>query len=239
MSTVETFFCRRLPKSLEDGGEILPDADEIKHIGIKRYTIGDQIEFVDGHGNRALCCVVQKNPFQFELVDLQRDVNKHTITLVLAVLKGDAFDLAIQMAVELGVTHFIFWGANRSIAKLDVNDEKVKRKLELKIKEACKQTRRSIFPTFEFASSKTLRAVLGQDSTPTVCYEHATELLSKRAGGGSAGDRDVLIVGPEGGITDEEVEMFKDMGADFVSLGDHILKAPTAVACALSQLVLD
>jgi 16S rRNA (uracil1498-N3)-methyltransferase len=157
--------------------------------------------------------------------------------------KGDKLELIIQKATELGAHKFVPFNAARSIVKWD--DKKGDKKLERwkKIaKEAAEQSHRSIVPTitkpFSFES-------LIQDSKnfdyKIVAYEeeakageksHFASLLSKMETGQSL----LVVFGPEGGLTEKEVQKLMDNGFLACGLGPRILRTETAPFYVLSAI---
>jgi 16S rRNA (uracil1498-N3)-methyltransferase len=264
MANLEYFFM--------DSDGSLPKSEE-HHLKVKRYSVGDHICLTNGEGKVDDVVITAVNPISYDVITSKTFPHPFTdkrpkIKLVLALLKGKAWDDAVKMAVELGVDEIVPWQANRSIAKWN-KPERDLADLEALVLEASKQCRRAWFPEVhglvksrDFADLPSLTS-----ETAIVLYEHATlpliqvlgpEVLGPEHGlwpsqdaeaglrspqddggrlrsrhdDGGAGEI-TLVIGPEGGITDVEIAKLGSHGAKMASLGDLILRAPTAVASTL------
>lgn len=160
------------------------------------------------------------------------------INLVYALVKGDKFDLVVQKTSELGVSKIIPFDAKRSVVKIDKNKQEAKVARWQKIAiEACKQSNRSSLVAV--TSIATLKELVEYKSELNlIAYESASEvntsilysLLKKQY-------NDItLVVGPEGGFSESEVEFLKDNDFIEVSLGKRILRSETAPIYLLSVI---
>ena len=153
----------------------------------------------------------------------------------------DKIEQVLQHGTEVGAAGFLVWSAARSVAKLGAND-KVDRRLERWrgiVKGAAEQSGRGVLPEVEWATNSrdVAERARGFDAT-LVAHEAATESLADvlaRLPGTTA--RLLVIVGPEGGLTDEEVARFAGTGASLVSLGPRVLRTETAALVALAQIL--
>jgi 16S rRNA (uracil1498-N3)-methyltransferase len=104
-------------------------------------------------------------------------------------------------------------------------------------REAAKQARRAWFPEVSpLASTDEVMALVGSAPLALVLHEEATESLPARVSGGVP-DGVVLVVGPEGGLTPEELVAFTEAGAGSVRLGAEVLRTSTAGVAAVSALL--
>lgn len=156
------------------------------------------------------------------IVDLSRETY-----LFVSLVKKDKFEWIVEKATELGVSHIIPIVSART-EKKDINSMRLK----TIIKEAAEQSGRGKLPI--------LAEVLGLEKALANYSSHgkiALEPLAPRFLAGDFSSVDGIFVGPEGGWTGEEIEMFKKYGVMTRSLGSQILRTETAVVAGLSQIV--
>jgi 16S rRNA (uracil1498-N3)-methyltransferase len=148
--------------------------------------------------------------------------------VVQAIPKGDRGELAVEMLTEVGVDVIIPWAAQRCVAqwKGDKEDKGVA-KWRTAAREAAKQSRRPRTPQIlNLASTKDVVRLIGETQHAWVLHEDGDIRLS----GISVpiqGDL-LLIIGPEGGISTQELEQFAEAGAQVVRLGPTVLRTSTA-----------
>jgi 16S rRNA (uracil1498-N3)-methyltransferase len=156
---------------------------------------------------------------------------------VQALPKGDRGELAVEVLTEVGVSTIVPWAAARSVAVW--RGERAERSLakwRATAREAAKQSRRAWFPRVEpLATTTAVRDLLAATDLAVVLHEDATTSLA----GLSVPQRGSLtvVVGPEGGLTDEEVSLFTDAGAEAVRLGAEVLRTSTAGVVAAAALL--
>lgn len=220
-------------------GEVVELAgDEGKHAAsVRRMRVGESIALSDGHGTRAsgVVAAVTANSLSVRVNNVVLDEKPAIqITLIQALAKGDRDELAIQAATELGAIGFIPWQAKRSISRWDSKAEKGRQRWHSIVTEAAKQSLRSWFPTVKPIVSTTelvkLVPTLGQ---VLVLDPTANSSLVELEIAASV----ALIVGPEGGIDQSELELLEQAGAVRVHLGNGILRTSTAGMAAISYLV--
>ena len=154
-----------------------------------------------------------------------------------ALAKGDRAELAVEMLTEVGVAEVVPWQASRSVARW--SSDRVDRGLNrwrTTAREAAKQSRRLRVPSVSApASSAALAARLSHADLALVLHEDATEPIA--AVSLPAQGEVVVVVGPEGGISPEELTRFADVGARTVRVADHVLRTSTAGVVALAALL--
>jgi 16S rRNA (uracil1498-N3)-methyltransferase len=193
----------------------------------------------DGGGLRVTCAVVAagKAELQLSVIEVCREPESQPrFVLVQALAKGDRDDQAIEAATEFGVDEVVPWQASRSIVQWrGERGDKARRKWESTVAAAAKQSRRARVPVVgELLTTKALAARIGASAVAYVLHEDATQSL---AGQALPEDGDVLVVvGPEGGITADEVAAFEAAGALTVRLGDTVLRSSSAGPAALAVL---
>ena len=156
--------------------------------------------------------------------------------LVQALAKGDRDDQAIEAATEFGVDEVVPWQAARSIVQWrGERAEKARRKWESTVAAAAKQSRRARVPVVaELATTKALSTRIAGAAAAYVLHEDATASLAAQPLPTTA--TCCVVVGPEGGITPEEVAAFEAAGAVTVRLGETVLRSSSAGPAALAVL---
>jgi 16S rRNA (uracil1498-N3)-methyltransferase len=156
--------------------------------------------------------------------------------LVQALAKGGRDELAVETATELGVDEVVPWQAARSVVQWrGERGTKARAGWESIARAAAKQSRRARVPAIAaLASSADVQARMGGAALAVVLHEDADAALAGMLLP-SAGDV-VLVVGPEGGITPDELELFGGAGAMVCRLGPHVLRSSTAGPAAIAVL---
>ena len=221
---------------------------EGKHALVKRLELGERIDLGDGTGRRALGTVASINAdgVSVQVQELNKERNVPSIYLVQALAKDGRDLLAIETATELGVYGVLPWSADRSIVRWKgERAAKAHTKWQNTVTAAAKQSRRALIPEVYDLYSTTdlvelIEEVTGQGSAVFILHEQATERLSaqaaKLAGGENLPEEIYLLVGPEGGISDREVQLFTEAGAHLALLGDEVLRSSTAGSAAMCTL---
>ena len=165
----------------------------------------------------------------------QHKIQNPIVCVAQAVAKGDRADLSIEILTEVGVDKIIPWQANRSVSKLENKTEKLIQKWQSIARESTKQARRSFMPEIlNLVNSKDLvdefqnfENIIVLDPDSSVNFTDAIKNNSKRI---------LLVIGPEGGIDENEMTLFKNANVVFASLGESILR--TSSAGAISAAIL-
>jgi 16S rRNA (uracil1498-N3)-methyltransferase len=201
-----------------------------------RYNVGSQVVLFDGTDSDFLCLISGMRNLAATVQVLQKkataDVSQRkNIWLCLALLKKDNFDLAVQKATELGVSNIVPIICEHS-EKKKLNLERM-RKISV---EASEQSGRGNIPVihlpmtlsevFQTGILPQEKVVFHPSGVPFKEYQADTNQISL-----------AIFVGPEGGFSDKEIELFKSHNAPIFSLGPQILRAETA-AIAVSALFL-
>ena len=207
---------------------------------VLRLSVGEEVLVADRRGARVLTTAREVRGDLVQLRLLARDDEPAPalrLTLVQALAKDGRDEDAVEAATELGVDAVVPWQADRSIVRWKgPKAEKGLRKWSNVIERAAKQSRRGRWP--ELASLVTTGELAqlcrGEGVTPFVLHEDATEPLAS-ADLPSRGEI-FLVVGPEGGISPQEVERLVAAGARPVRLGQQVLRASTAGPAAVAVL---
>ena len=204
---------------------------------VRRVRVGEAVDLVDGRGTRASCRVASVARDVVELTVVRRTVEptpSPRVVLVQAIAKGDRGELAVELATEVGVDEIVPWSAERSIVKWEgERGERALRRWRSTAREAGKQSRRAWLPqVLDPHTTAQLAALIPAASAVLVLHEGTTAPLAL-VDLPPAGDV-LLVVGPEGGVTDDELAILTAAGAQAVRLGSSVLRTSTAGAAAAS-----
>ncbi|GHJ98798.1 16S rRNA (uracil(1498)-N(3))-methyltransferase [Streptomyces sp. NPDC003753] len=227
------------------GGRYVLDGPEGRHaVSVKRLRPGETVVLTDGAGRWAECEVVDTEG-KDRLVVHMHGVNEEPlesprITVVQALPKGDRGELAVETMTEVGVDAIVPWQASRCITQWK-GDRGLKAlgKWRATAREAGKQSRRVRFPEVaDAATTKQVAALLAKADFAAVLhsdFEYGSEPLATAQL--PAEGEIVLVVGPEGGISSEELALFREAGAKAYVLGRSVLRTSTAGTAAAALLL--
>lgn len=215
--------------------------DEAHHAAqVARLREGESVDISDGRGWRAAGVAKSVSKSLVEVAvstpvfEAERAVH---FTLVQALAKGDRDEMAVQASTELGVSRVVPWQSERSISRWE-GDKRAKgvARWQAIAREAAKQSVRSRIPvvTEPVATSGIVPAVNG--AHVLVLDPRSTLGIGEWAQANSTATAIALVVGPEGGITDAEVETLVAAGATAVRVGDDIMRTSTAGPAAIAAL---
>lgn len=213
---------------------------EAKHaVTVNRSRVGDEIRVGNGRGLMAAGIIetIEPGAVGIRVTDVSVEPERRPrLVLVQALAKGDRDELAIQAATELGVSAIVPWAASRSVSRWEgPKKEKGRARWETIVREASKQSIRSFVPPVHpIASTADLRD-LAAGSRVILLDPKATDRLSGLEPG--VDERDLLlVVGPEGGISNSELQLLEAAGAERMRLGDTVLRTSSAGPAALAVL---
>jgi len=221
------------------GGILVLTGAEARHAAtVRRIGPGESVSLTDTRGRLAVGTVRSAGRAELDIQILElAQVPEPTpqLTVVQAIPKGDRGELAVQMLTEVGVDHIVPWRAQRSVAQW--RGERAVKSLDKWRRtafESSKQSRRAHFATVaEPLDTKQLLGSLQEADLVVVLHEDAAAPLGLVDP--NPAQRIVVIVGPEGGISPEEIEV---LGADRCHrLGDTVLRTSTAGVVAASVLL--
>ncbi len=218
-------------------------AEETRHArDVLRLQSGDEVFVFDGVGREFRCSVQNINRDSSDLsvlaeVEPARPESPLDLTLAIALLKGEKFDLVIQKTTELGVKHIVPLETERGEVRLRDGDNAQKRLTRWRriALEAAKQTGRAYVPRIDAPLTLDLRLRFPRD-IEGISTDAARLMFSERAGRslseatntlGQPGEI-IALVGSEGGWTDGEIESAREGAWEIVTLGGRILRAETA-----------
>ena len=237
------------------GSLVTLSAHETHHLmHVLRMTPGDEAFVFDGCGREYRCSFrrVENNHAQLEISDTLSDLVESPLhlTLAQALAKGERFDFIIQKATELGVNGITPLVTRYADVRLD-DQQKTKRverwrRISLEAMKQCGRRR-----LVEITSPRTLREfIAANEASPDALPAAASHLVraklffSERGGiavtdalaGISKTCPIVALVGPEGGWSDDELDLLNDFGCQAVTLGPRVLRTETAAVVAITLI---
>ncbi|WP_422746296.1 16S rRNA (uracil(1498)-N(3))-methyltransferase [Mycobacterium sp. WMMD1722] len=236
------FYVERVP---QPGAEALVDGDEGHHAAtVRRIRVGEHLDLSDSAGAVAHCVVtdVQKGRLTARVLERRAVApSVPTVTVVQAIPKSDRGELAVELATEAGADAVIAWQAARCVARWEsaAKVDKGLRRWSAVARSAARQSRRPVIPpvTGVVTTSELVRRVesaVAAGGWVLALHESATKPLT--AVPLADAPELTLIVGPEGGISDEELTELTQAGAIAVRMGPTVLRTSTAAAVALGAL---
>ncbi|MBP2033034.1 16S rRNA (uracil1498-N3)-methyltransferase [Clostridium algifaecis] len=222
--------------------------EDVKHIyKVLRLEAGDKISINNCEGEEFLAEIesVNKEQVQARIIEklLLNNESKLDIYLFQGFPKASKMDLIVQKATELGVKKIIPVFTERVVVKNKQGESKKVDRWRRISKEACKQCKRSVIPEIECPLEfDDMLKILPDMDLILVPYENEENLGIKKLS--SYIDRDkikkiAIIIGSEGGFSEEEITCLKDLGANIVTLGPRILRTETAGFVAISLLMYE
>ena len=233
------------------GDSVVVEGDEARHaVVVRRIRVGERVLLVDGHGTSATCAVTSTSraaqtagqsaalsavlSATVEHVAVEPSPSP-SVTVVQAIPKGDRGELAVEVLTEIGVDRIVPWAAARSVGVWrGQRSHKALARWRSTAREAGKQSRRSWLPEVTtMATTHEVAALLEQADLAVVLHEGANASLSALSLDGVRSI--VVVVGPEGGLTDEELSVFG--GGHVVAMGESVLRTSTAGVAAVAALL--
>jgi 16S rRNA (uracil1498-N3)-methyltransferase len=225
------FFVDDLPTTVGSSYDFAND-DANHAIRVLRMQAGDEFMLSDGKGSwsQVVAQEVKKKSMQVRIMDsgFQAPLAT-TITVVQAIPKGDRAKEAIELLTEAGVDRIVPWASARSIGKGS-------EKFAITAREASKQSRRFRIPEVtELATTAQICEAIKISDLAIAFHESATTKLSDQVSSHNV-EHLLIIIGPEGGLTDEEISAFTQAGAKVALMGRPILRSAHAGIAAVSAV---
>jgi len=226
---------------LATADRLVLDGPEGRHAAtVRRLRAGERLDLADGAGLVAHGVVEVAHKDRLEvLIDARTTSPAPALQLVAAqaLPKGDRGELAVELMTEVGVDGVVAWAAERCVTRW--SGERAGKALErwrATAREAAKQSRRPWWPPVEGpVSTGELAERAGRAALALVLHEGAGEPLAGVALP-EAGEV-LLVVGPEGGVTEAELEALTAAGARAVRMGPTVMRTSTAGAAAAAALL--
>ena len=228
------FFVPDLPTQV--GASYSFNSEDANHaIKVLRIEVGEIFRVSDGNGGWANVQVteVTKRSLETTVLDVGRqEPLEIKFTVVQALPKSDRAKEAVELLTEAGADVIVPWLANRSISRTEVIS-----KFATTAREASKQSRRLFIPQLhETVKEKGVIELIKAADLALVFHESAQVKLSEIITPQTKAKNVVVVIGPEGGITDEELAAFAAAGAHVAGLGRPILRSAHAGLAALSAI---
>ena len=233
------------PNQIENNKAYITGED-VNHIkNVLRCTIGEQIEICEKSDkpNKYLVKIIDidKDKIECEIIE-NIEINNEPQTKIhifQGLPKAEKMELIIQKCTELGVCSFTPVEMHRSIVKINNNDEKKKIDRWQKIAEtAAKQSGREIIPKVNnLIDINEFVSICNKYDLVFVAYENENNTFLKDELKRFNGNSIAVLIGPEGGITEEEIDILKKTNAKIISLGKRILRTETA-PIVISSIIL-
>jgi 16S rRNA (uracil1498-N3)-methyltransferase len=232
---LSTFF---VPEGIDFSvNQIEVGGDEAHHgVNVLRLKHSEEVKISDGVGSWGIGKVSQlsKKSFTVEISDRGFEHSpKQRVLVVQAILKNDANKEAVDFLTQVGADEIIPWQSQHSIGKID---DKSFSKWHSAARESSRQSRRVRIPAIvNVHSTESLISKIKGLQNIFVLHESAENRLSQIEINQEVDV--ILIVGPEGGLSEIEVNTFVDAGAKVVRLGESVLRAANAGAAAVSVVM--
>lgn len=213
------------------GDRIVLEAEEAHHARVRRLARGDRVALFDGSG-RSYTGTVEQNTTTQLAVHIDDELPARAgespvqLTLAIALLKSDRFEWMIEKTTELGVACIRPFVCEHSLAQPSASRQTRWRNIALS---AAKQCGRSVVPSIEPPCD--FGDILAHaDADHLLYWERSTDVVNLQGPRAQA----TLIIGPEGGFADAEVERARRAGCSIATLGPRILRAETAAIAAVA-----
>ena len=229
---------QRYFSNLKKNNDYILSSDDSYHIKkVMRMNLNDKIEIVDNK-KVFICEIISFDPVIAKInseINENHENEKHII-LVQSLVNETKMDFVLQKGVELGVNEFYgYKAANSVIKENDKKDKKIIRWQRI-VKEASEQSKRNIIPKVndiigikELCSIKAdVKLLLSVNETSKNIKNILKEIKKY--------DTLMLVIGPEGGFTTQEEDMFINSGFIRTSLGSRVLRSETAGMVAISMI---
>ena len=226
--------------------------EDVNHIkNVLRKKQGDQIIICNTEKSTDYLCEITSIQEQIECNIIEKIDNNVESNVKVSIFQGlpkaDKMELVIQKAVELGVYDITPVEMKRCVVKLDDKDKKKKLDRWQKISEvAAKQSGRNYIPKINSVISiKNICNLCPKYDIVIVAYENEKnntlkqELQKLKEKYNNQELKIAILIGPEGGIDEEEIELLKNNGGQIVTLGNRILRTETVALNVLSIIMYE
>jgi 16S rRNA (uracil1498-N3)-methyltransferase len=203
---------------------------------VRRLRVGEVVWLTDGRGARGHGSVeaVRRGALDLTIIEwVALPPPAPRLVVVQALAKGGRDEDAVESMTEVGVDEILGWSASRSVAKWT---DRTQSKWQSTTDAAARQARRSWWPTIAGpVSTDEVAKRLEAATLALVLHESTTTEQLSALEAPTVGEV-IVVVGPEGGISDGELSVFEAAGARTVRLGDTVLRSSTAGVAALSAI---
>ena len=224
------------------GAVVRLDGAEGRHaVAVRRLGVGETVVLTDGAGagvSGSVVGVVGKDVLEVEVSGLLAEAEPELRLIVVQALpKGDRGELAVELMTEVGVDEVVPWAASRCITQWKgERGAKALGKWRATAREAGKQSRRLRFPVVrEAMTTRQVAELMAGAALAGVLHEEGS--LPLASADLPAKGEVVLVVGPEGGVSADELARFAEAGAAPYRLGRSVLRTSTAGVAAGALLL--
>jgi len=232
-----------VPQAQIEKGLLKVEGSEVRHIRrVLRLKVGDRLVLFDGSAKEYEGIIVEESPssvvMKVENISSPAKESPLEITLAQSLLKGEKMEYLIQKATELGIKKIIPFFSSRSVPLLD-KSKRLRRyhRWEKIAIEACKQCGRIAVPKVEpLQNYSEMLGMAPSEALRLILWEKEGQGLKEVLDGSKGKTEIFFVVGPEGGMSDEEVGEAQKAGFIPITLGKRILRSETAGLCLLSVL---
>ena len=219
------------------GEECVLSEDEAVHLSrVLRLQTGATIECLDGQGGcfQAECLEVHRSRVQIRILSIHRSVPQFPeITLAVALAKGSKWEELIRPVTELGVSRLTPLVSERTEGEFSLSKfESKKIRWQKMAQEACKQSGNLWIPEFDQPTS--FMDLIKEIENDHDCWMGSLHSQSRKLAPSLSRKKISLLIGPEGGWTEQEEEVALGHGVSFFTLGKNTLRLETAAVSALA-----
>lgn len=211
--------------------------DEGHHaVAVMRLGIGEQIKIADGAGNWVSGTITEVNKKSLKIDVAQRgsaQAGKPELIVVQAVTKSDRTKEMLELLTVGGADQIIPWQAERCISKWKSDSAQ---KWQSAIKDAAKQSRRVKLPVLGDEVTTNQLIKLFQPADKVVILHESADTGISQLNLSNEFARVILIIGPEGGVSDNEISQLESAGAVTARMGELVLRSAHAGFAALSAV---
>ncbi len=205
--------------------------DEVQHFKSLRIREGEGLVVTDGRGGVFLCEAANPGTGEVRVQSLEHKAPETLqIQLIQGIAKGDRDELALQASVELGCTSVVAWQAEHSVSRWTGKEDKNRERWQQIAIGAMKQSRQAFLPEISGPLSTAALRPLGHGIILDPTAELSLAELDREFASYS------IVVGPEGGISDSEIDQLKRAGFVSYRLGDAVMRTSTAGPAAIAAL---
>ncbi len=217
----------------------ISDKDKHHIINVMRMKINDRIEIV--YDEKVYLCEINdisKKDVSYSVKDII-DVNNELpvkVTIAVSLVNEKKLDFILQKCTELGIYDFILVSSDRSKIKIDGKENKKIERWNTITKEAAEQSHRNIKPVIKGIMSINEVSKLDYDLKLTCSTKENEKTIKNVLQNSTNCDRIIIVVGPEGGLTNHEEEILKENNYIPVTLGNLILRTETVPMYIMSLI---